>query len=187
MTTMLGTGQVAMAIASGRVKVYLGLGSNLGDREANLQTAVRRLGKHVTVDALSDLYETPPMGPPDQPWYLNAACGGVTALTPEKLLAFVKRVEQQTGRVPSSRWGPRILDIDILFYGDCVYHDPELVIPHPGVHHRAFVLRPLADIAPDLIHPRLREPISALLKGCLEGSDQIRRIAERKEWYPCMK
>lgn len=169
------------------VKVYLGLGSNLGDREANLQASVRRLGKHVAVDALSDLYETPPMGPPDQPCYLNAACRGVTALAPLKLLAFVKRIEEGMGRIPAARWGPRSIDIDILLYGDCVYHDSELVIPHPGIRHRAFVLRPLADIAPDLIHPRLREPVSALLKGCLEDSDQIRRIAARKEWYPCMK
>jgi 2-amino-4-hydroxy-6-hydroxymethyldihydropteridine diphosphokinase len=179
--------QVVMPTTLNTVKVYLGLGSNLGDREVNLQTAVRRLGKHVAVDALSDLYETPPMGPPDQPWYLNAVCGGLTTLAPRELLAFAKAIEQQMGRIPTMHWGPRSIDVDILFYGDCVYHDSDLVIPHPGIRHRAFVLRPLADIAPDLIHPRLRKPVSALLKGCLQDSNQIRRIAERKEWYPCMK
>jgi 2-amino-4-hydroxy-6-hydroxymethyldihydropteridine diphosphokinase len=176
-----------MSSSSDVVRVYLGLGSNLGDREANLGSAVHRLEKQVTIDVLSALYETPPMGPSDQPRYLNAACGGATELKPEELLAFIKGVEQKMGRVPTVRWGPRIIDIDILFYGDCAIGTPELVIPHPGISHRIFVLAPLADIAPELTHPNLGEPISALLKARLSDSDQYRRIAEREEWYPCMK
>jgi len=168
-------------------RVYLGLGSNLGDREANLQGAVRRLGEQVAIDALSALYETPPLGPPDQPWYLNAACGGVTALEPGELLAFIKGVEREMGRLPAVHWGPRIVDIDILFYDDLVLDSPHLTIPHPGIPHRSFVLVPLADIAPELRHPRLGESISALLKERLRHTDRVRRIVEPEEWYPCTK
>lgn len=168
-------------------RVYLGLGSNLGDREANLQEAVHRLERRVAIDALSALYETPPMGPPDQPWYLNAACGGVTALEPGELLAFIKGVEREMGRVPAVHWGPRIVDIDILLYDDLVLDSPELTIPHPGIPHRSFVLVPLADIAPELMHPHLGESISALLRGRLRHTDGVRRIVESEEWYPCTK
>jgi len=168
-------------------RVYLGLGSNLGDREANVRKAVRRLEEGVAIDAVSALYETPPMGPPDQPWYLNAACGGATELEPGDLLAFVKGIEQKMGRVPAVRWGPRIIDIDVLFYDDLVLSAPELVIPHPGISRRPFVLLPLADIAPEFIHPQLGESITALLKRRLSDSDQARRITEPEEWYPCTK
>lgn len=176
-----------MSFSSDTARVYLGLGTNLGDREANLREAVCRLEQQVTVDALSALYETPPMGPPDQPRYLNAACGGVTELEPEELLAFIKGVEREMGRTPTVHWGPRIIDIDILFYGDRVLSAPELVIPHPGIPHRPFVLAPLADIAPELTHPHLGESISALLRARLSDSAQIRRIREQEEWYPCTK
>jgi len=172
-----------MSPSSDTVRVYLGLGTNLGDREANLREAICRLEKRVAIDALSALYETLPMGPPDQPWYLNAACGGVTELKPGELLAFIKGVERKMGRTPTVHWGPRIIDIDILFYDDRVLSTPELVIPHPGIPYRLFVLAPLADIAPELTHPHLGEPISALLRARLSDSDQIRRIGEREEWY----
>lgn len=168
-------------------RVYLGLGSNLGDREANLREALRRLEERVVLDALSSLYETPPLGPPDQPWYLNAACCGTTELGPKELLAFVKGIEQGMGRVPTVCWGPRIIDLDILFYDSLVLRTPELVIPHPGIPDRPFVLAPLADIAPEFIHPLLGEPISVLMSRLLSDPHQVRRVAEREEWYPCTK
>ena len=168
-------------------RVYLGLGTNLGDRRVNLREAVHRLGGRVAIDGLSALYETPPMGPPDQPWYLNAACTGSTELGPEELLIFVKEIERGMGRVPTRRWGPRLIDIDILFYDDLILASPDLTIPHPGIPHRLFVLAPLADIAPELVHPQLGESISALLNKLSTGSDDIRRIAESEEWHPCMK
>ena len=176
-----------MGLVEGMVRVYLGLGSNLGDREANLREAVRRLEQRVAIDALSAQYETPPMGPPDQPWYLNAVCGGATELEPRELLASVKRIEREMGRVPTVHWGPRIIDIDILFYDDLVLDSPELVIPHPGILHRPFVLVPLADIAPEFVHPHLGESVSALLQARLSHSCRVRRIVEREEWYPCTK
>ena len=168
-------------------RVYLGLGSNLGDRRANLRQALRRLEEQVAVDAVSALYETPPMGPPDQPWYLNAACGGTTGLDPRELLAFIKGLERGLGRVASVRWGPRAIDIDILFYGDLVLRTPELVIPHPGVPNRRFVLAPMTDIAPEFMHPQLEETISALLSKASGDTAQLRRIAGSEEWYPCTK
>lgn len=169
------------------VPVYLGLGSNLGDRKANLWEALHRLKERVAIDTLSALYETLPMGPLDQRWYLNAACGGMTDLKPKELLALVKEIEQGMGRVPTVRWGPRVIDIDILFYDSLVLRTPHLVIPHPGIPHRPFVLVPLADIAPHFIHPSLGESISALLKGLLSAPHEVRRVAEPEEWYPCTK
>lgn len=168
-------------------QVYLGLGSNLGDREANLREALRRLGEQVALDSVSALYETPPLGPPDQPWYLNAACCGGTELGPRELLTFIKDIERGMGREPTVRWGPRVIDIDILFYDSLILHTPELVIPHPGIPDRSFVLAPLTDIAPKLIHPQLKEPISVLLDRLLGGSQVPRRIAEAEEWYPCTR
>ncbi|MEA3346029.1 MAG: tRNA (adenosine(37)-N6)-dimethylallyltransferase MiaA [Chloroflexota bacterium] len=173
--------------ADEQARVHLGLGTNLGDRKANLREALRRLEERIAVETLSALYETPPMGPSDQPWYLNAACCGATELKPRELLAFVKEIEQEMGRVPTVRWGPRVIDIDILFYDDMVMNTPELIIPHPGVSHRPFVLVPLADIAPQFIHPQLKEPISALLKGLSSDLDEVRKVAEPEEWYPCMR
>ena len=168
-------------------QVYLGLGSNMGDREANLREALRRLAEQVAIDALSALYETTPMGPPDQPPYLNAVCRGITGLEPSGLLAFVKEVEHGMGRVPTVRWGPRIIDIDVLLYDSLILDTSDLTIPHPGIPGRAFVLVPLADIAADLVHPTLREPVSALLERLLTAPHEVRRAAEPEEWYPCTK
>lgn len=168
-------------------RVYLGLGSNMGDREANLREALHRLGQRVAIDALSALYETSPLGPPDQPPYLNAVCRGTTGSEPRDLLAFVKKMEREMGRVPSGRWGPRIIDVDILFYDSLILHTGDLTIPHPGIPGRAFVLAPLVDIAADLVHPALGEPVSALLERLSCDLREVRRVAEPKEWYPCTK
>ena len=128
--------------------VYLGLGSNLGDRLGNLRTATTRVAglPDTTLIAQSSVYETEPVGPPDQPWYLNAALAVETGLEPMALLAEMKHIEQEMGRRPGARWGPRLIDIDILLYADCTLDLPDLTIPHRELWNRRFVLLPLLDI-----------------------------------------
>jgi len=150
--------------------VYLALGTNLGQRLENLKTAVAALGAAspqgaaaLTGLVASPVYETPPWGYTDQPDFLNMAVRGETSLPPLDLLARLKHLETRLGRVPSVRYGPRLIDIDILFYGDLVLNTPQLTIPHPRLHERAFVLVPLADVAPELVHPAFGRPIRAML------------------------
>jgi 2-amino-4-hydroxy-6-hydroxymethyldihydropteridine diphosphokinase len=144
--------------------IYLGLGSNLGDRAGNLRAAVTGLGPEVTVLELSVVYETPPWGVEDQPGFLNMALKGETALTPDALRDHVKRVEAEVGRTPTYHWGPRLIDIDILLFGDSIVDTPNLVIPHPQMHKRPFVLVPLASIAPEAVHPLLGYSMRELLQ-----------------------
>ena len=134
-------------------RVYLGLGSNLGDREENLREALLRLGPEVEVQAVSSFYETDPVGYLDQPCFVNAVCVGETDLALGELLATAKSVEAKMGRQPSFANGPRLIDIDILSYDDEVLATGELTIPHPRLAERAFVLVPLAEIAPGWRHP----------------------------------
>lgn len=143
--------------------IYLALGTNLGDRFANLRAAIAALAPQVRVESESRIYETPPWGFLDQPAFLNMALRAETDLPPADLLAFLKQLESALGREPTFRNGPRLIDIDILFYDDMVLDTPPLVIPHPRLRERDFVLAPLADIAPDFIHPVLRQSIRALL------------------------
>jgi 2-amino-4-hydroxy-6-hydroxymethyldihydropteridine diphosphokinase len=143
---------------------YLGLGSNLGDRAQNLSAAVKALRPEVSVIKESAVYETPPWGVEDQPGFLNMAVMAETDLDPDALRQHVKRVEAVIGRTPSYRWGPRIIDIDILLYDDRVVDTPSLVIPHPQMHKRPFVLVPLASIAPEAIHPLLGYTMRDLLQ-----------------------
>lgn len=143
--------------------VYLALGTNLGDRPTNLRAALAALAPQVRVQAESRIYETPPWGFVDQPAFLNMAARAETNLPPADLLAFLKQLETSLGRQPTFRNGPRLIDIDILFYDDLILNTPPLVIPHPRLHERDFVLVPLADIAPDFVHPLLRQPVRALL------------------------
>jgi 2-amino-4-hydroxy-6-hydroxymethyldihydropteridine diphosphokinase len=142
--------------------LYLALGSNLGDRFANLQAAMAALPPAVRVLACSPVYETPPWGLADQPAFLNMALKGRTALAPLDLLKHLKRLEIELGRLPAVRWGPRRIDMDILFYDRLILETPELTLPHPRLHERAFVLVSLADLAPSLVHPLLGVTISQL-------------------------
>jgi len=158
-------------------RVYLGLGSNLGDRAANLHEAIRRLSDRVTIQQVSSLYETEPWGLADQPKFLNAACGGETSLSPHELLEFTQSIERDMGRVPTTRWGPRLIDIDILLYGDTLLDTPDLTIPHPRLTERAFVLVPLAEIAAEVIHPGNGLSMRDLLARC--GDTHTVRLFER--------
>jgi len=143
--------------------IYLALGTNLGDRPGNLRSAVQALPPDVIVLAESKIYETPPWGYADQPAFLNMAIKAETSLEPGALLKHLKNLETRLGRQQTFRYGPRQIDIDILFYDDLVLNSPALVIPHPHLHERAFVLVPLADLAPELLHPVLRRTIRDLL------------------------
>lgn len=142
--------------------VYLGLGANLGDRAAMLGAARAQLSPAVEVLRCSRLYETPPWGDLDQPAFLNAVCHGRTALAPEALLAHLKQIERELGRVVTHRWGPRAIDLDILLYDDLVLATPNLTIPHALLHQRAFVLVPLHELAPALEHPLLHRSVAAM-------------------------
>jgi 2-amino-4-hydroxy-6-hydroxymethyldihydropteridine diphosphokinase len=141
---------------SGEELVYLGLGSNLGDRRTHLVAALNGLAAAgVTMRRRSGLYESAPVGPPDQPWYLNAVVETTTALEPQALLAAAKAVERAVGRQPGRRWGPRVVDVDVLLYGSrrVDEREPWLTIPHPELWRRRFVLAPLQELRPDLQGP----------------------------------
>jgi len=144
--------------------VYLGLGTNLGDRLANLQAAVQALEPRVHLIQASPVYETAPWGYRDQPDFLNQVIKSETDLSPADLLGFIKQLERKLGREPTFRNGPRRIDIDILFYDDLILHEDRLQIPHPRLEKRAFVLVPLAAIAPNLRHPVLGCKIKELLE-----------------------
>ncbi len=144
--------------------VFIALGTNLGDRPANLKTALQNLRLAVQNLECSPVYETPPWGYLDQPKFLNQVVKGGTRLSPADLLSFLKNLEVQMGRQQTKRNGPRLIDLDILFYDRLVMETGNLTIPHPQLSSRAFVLKPLADIAPRLRHPVLGLTVNKLLK-----------------------
>ena len=143
--------------------VYLALGTNLGDRPGNLQNAIAGLPPVVTVLESSPVYETLPWGVTDQPAFLNMVIKAETHSEPLELMKHLKLLETRLGRLPSIRYGPRLIDIDLLFYDDLILNTAELTIPHPNLHERAFVLVPLSDLAPEFIHPVTGKTVRQLL------------------------
>jgi 2-amino-4-hydroxy-6-hydroxymethyldihydropteridine diphosphokinase len=145
--------------------VYIGIGSNLGDRNKNCLRAIELLKQNgLTVTKQSSVYETEPWGIAEQPAFLNMALEAETGLAPEELLALLKKIEKDMGRQETVRWGPRIVDLDILLYDEITLNTDVLTIPHPLMHERAFVLNPLSELAKDFIHPVLKQKIGDLLK-----------------------
>lgn len=157
------------------VTAYLGLGSNVGDREANINKALAELARsgRIGLRRVSSIYETKPVGIENQPDFLNAAAEIETELAPKDLLATIREVERRTGRQKTFKWGPRAIDIDILLYGDERRIEENLEIPHPEMHRRAFVLTPLAEIAPEVVHPVLGLMVRQLSADV--GSKGVRR------------
>ena len=166
-------------------QLYLGLGSNLGDRRDNLRRALHALeaAGAVRITAVSPVYETAPWGMTDQPVFLNLCAAGRSDLSPRELLQAVKQVEQAVGRQPAVRWGPRHIDVDILFYDDLVVEEGDLNIPHPGIPERVFVLAPLAAIAPDFRHPESGQTVSAMLDALDPAEKEgLRRLPLPLAW-----
>ena len=157
-------------------RVYLSLGSNLGHLEENLERALALLeNEKIQVVERSSIYETEPRDVPDQPWFLNMAVTCETRCFPLQLLTAVRNVERQMGRVRRIRRGPRVIDIDILLFGNAVIDTPRLTVPHPRMLERRFVLEPLLEIAPDLVHPVTRRPLRDYLNGVKAQKLRLRR------------
>jgi 2-amino-4-hydroxy-6-hydroxymethyldihydropteridine diphosphokinase len=157
--------------------VFLAFGANLGHREEQIERGIEELGSRgVEMEVCSSWYETEPVGLDDQPWYLNRVARGNTCLEPAELLAACKRVEKQIGRVPSVRFGPRHLDIDILLYGTRHIETETLTVPHPRMHERRFVLIPLLEIAPNAKDPVTNEPYAEILSRLDEGKKVTRSL-----------
>src|SRR5579862_5270031 len=144
------------------VEVFIGLGSNLGNREGSLKRALELLKQEMRLEKISSFYESEPMYLKDQPWFLNCVAKFETSLSPEELLSHLKIVEKKLGREKGTRYGPRSIDLDILFYENGIVESEGLKIPHPMIQERKFVLVPMAEIEPDYIHPVFQLSISAL-------------------------
>ena len=164
--------------------VYLSLGTNVGDRLANLREALTRLGELGTVRACSSVYETEPWGVLDQPDFLNLCCELETELELTDLQKRTKAIERELGRQPGRRWGPRLIDLDLLTYDDQQLSADVLTIPHVGIADRAFVLVPLREIAPSLVVPGLGATVSELLARLPDTSSAVRRVAAAEEVFP---
>lgn len=151
-------------------KAYIGIGSNIGDKTANCKKAIELLNKHsqAKVTKISDFYETEPVGYKEQEWFVNCAVEIETDLNPQELLLLCRMIESELGRERKIKYGPRIIDLDILLYNNDIIDTIGLKIPHPEMHKRSFVLKPLSDIAPDAVHPVLKKTIVELLNNLAE-------------------
>lgn len=160
------------------VEAFIGIGSNEGQREWNVARAVEALSDSVEVLSVSSMYETEPMYLENQPWFVNCVARVRTVMSPRELLGVVKEVEESMGRRRGKRFGPRVIDLDILLYGDQVISDEGLEIPHPKLQERAFVLAPLVEIAPEVVHPLSGESASEMLRK-LHTVKVVRRLSDR--------
>ena len=145
-------------------RVFIGIGSNLGDTIGNCKIALDEIENFAEIVRISSLYETEPVGNEDQPNFINSVVEINTDLSPHELLTHLKSIEDKLGRVRGEKWGPRVIDLDIIFYDDLVMKYDDLIIPHPSAHLRRFVLEPICEIAPDFIHPELETSILELLE-----------------------
>lgn len=163
-----------------RKMVYLSLGSNVGEREENLREAIRRLGECGEVKAVSSFYETEPVDFTAQPWFLNCAVALETEKMPRQLLAAAQAIEAAMGRRRTQPKGPRVIDIDIVLFAGSIVDIPTLVIPHPAMHERRFVLEPLAEIAPEVRHPVFKRKVRELLSA-LPAGQGVKRLLTAKD------
>ena len=159
-----------------RTTVYLSLGSNLGDREFNLRSAISRLKTLGEVTKISSFYETEPVEFTEQPWFLNCAVEMQTSLAPQELLHGLLALERKMGRERFQPKGPRLIDLDILLFDDLTLHEPGLTIPHPAMHERRFVLEPLSEIAAEIKHPVLQKKIIELRRMLPANSPLVRKV-----------
>jgi 2-amino-4-hydroxy-6-hydroxymethyldihydropteridine diphosphokinase len=157
------------------VEAFVGLGSNLGERKKNIENAIRLLTETGEVDLLdrASYYETEPVGPV-QPWFINTAIKIETSATPEELLGLCKDVERRIGRVDSFHWGPRLVDLDLLLVKGQVVDEERLKLPHPQMENRRFVLLPMVELEPDMVHPTLKIPLEKLLTDTEEDKKVIK-------------
>jgi len=164
-------------------KTYISVGSNIGNRLENCRKAVAAIAELAKITAVSSVYETEPVGPKDQPDFINCAVEIETDLPPRKLLSELLSIEDALGRVRKERWRERAVDLDIIFYGSLAMNSDDLTIPHPRAHLRRFVLEPLAEIDPAFVHPVLGASVSELLEK-VEGLERVVKTAPPTELYP---
>jgi 2-amino-4-hydroxy-6-hydroxymethyldihydropteridine diphosphokinase len=163
------------------VEAYIAFGSNIGNREANINKAFDLLKQKMNTVKRSNLYETKPMYVEEQGWFLNGAAKVETKLTPDELLLFLKDIEKKLGRKSVKRNGPRIIDLDIIFYGNQIVDEKDLHVPHPKMEERAFVLVPLAEIAADFVHPGNHKSVCELLAQLDYDKSEIKRKKEQAD------
>jgi len=155
-------------------RVFIAIGSNLGDKISNCRRAIDEIAGFYEIVKVSSLYETEPVGNEDQPNFINSVAEIRTDISPHELLAHLNRIEEKLGRVRSEKWGPRTFDLDIIFYGDQIIKDDNLIIPHPRAHLRRFVLEPICEIAPEFIHSEIKISVLELLKNLPDNKKVIK-------------